>query len=75
MTHLRDLFNEIKWTKDIRLVEIWIIHRGAPGDKKRIKGKDIGDIHKSSFDVGSSSIPFHRVLTVVYDGDIIFQRQ
>ena len=74
MTHLRNLLNEIKWTKDLCKVELWYVHRGAPNDTKILSGKDIVRIEKSSLDTTTATIPYHRIFKIVYDGEIIFER-
>ena len=71
---LRELFNEIKWTKDWEKAEVWYVHRGAPNDTKIISGKEIVAIGKSFFDTATVSIPYHRVFKIVYEGKIIFER-
>jgi len=74
MPHLRDIINEIKWTKDIDKAEFWYIHRGALNDTKILLGKYITHIGKSSVQTEKSNIPYHRIFKVVYDGKIIFKR-
>jgi uncharacterized protein (UPF0248 family) len=74
MPHLRDVLNEIKWTKDLNKAELWYVHRGVPNDTKIISGKDIVNIGKSSIDTITATIPYHRIFKIVYDGTIIFQR-
>ena len=74
MPHLRDVLNEIKWTKDLNKVELWYAHRGAPNDTKVLSGKDIVRIGKSSIDTITATIPYHRIFKIVCDGTIIFQR-
>lgn len=74
MPHLRDVLNEIKWTKDLNKAELWYVHRGASNDTKIISGKDIVNIGKSSIDTITATIPYHRIFKIVYDGTIIFQR-
>lgn len=70
----RDKLNEIKWTKDLKKAEIWYIHRGAPNNTKIISGGDITNIGKSFFDTENSSIPYHRIIKIVYENEIIFIR-
>ncbi|MFW6121340.1 MAG: DUF504 domain-containing protein [Petrotogales bacterium] len=72
--NLRDILNEIKWTKDLGKAEIWYIHRGAPNDTKIISGQDIVNIGKSFFDTATASIPYHRVFKIIYEGEIVFER-
>ena len=74
MPHLREILNELKWTKDLDKAELWFIHRGAPNNTKIQSGKDIIRINKSSIDTDSVTIPYHRIFKIVYDGKIIFKR-
>ena len=71
----RNILNEIKWTKDLKKVEIWYIHRGALNDTKIISGRDIVDIGKSFFDTNNASIPYHRIIKIIYEKEILFSRK
>ena len=77
MTNPRDILNELKWKQDfdLRLAEIWYIHRGAPNDTKIISGEDIVNLEKSFMQTRSSMIPYHRIFKIVYKNDIIFKRK
>ena len=67
---LRDLLNKIIWDprEDRGNYEITFIHRGVPGNVKRISMSDVVRISKSwliYLDSGSEQpIPLHRVLHV-----------
>ena len=74
MPHLRQLLNEIKWTNDLKLVEIWYVHRGAPNDAMILLGKDIVTIGRSFLETSTVSIPYHRIFKIIYDHEIIFDR-
>ena len=74
MPHLRQLLNEIKWTNDLKLVEIWYVHRGAPNDTMILLGKDIATIGRSFLETSTASIPYHRIFKIIYDNEIIFDR-
>ena len=74
MPSIRDILNEIKWTKDLKKAEIWYVHRGVPNDTKIISGSEIIEIGKSFIDTTTATIPHHRVFKIVYDGKIIFER-
>lgn len=73
--NVRDVLNEIKWTKEIEKTEIWYVHRGAPNNTKVITGEDIKLIGKSFLDTPLASIPFHRIFKIKYDGEVIFERK
>jgi uncharacterized protein (UPF0248 family) len=74
MPHLRDILNEIKWTKDIQKVTIWYIHRGALHNRKTISGGEIIGIGKSFLETATASIPYHRITKILYDDETIFDR-
>ncbi|MCK5458804.1 MAG: DUF504 domain-containing protein [Thermoplasmatales archaeon] len=71
---IKEILNEIKWTKDINKVQLWHIHRGAINDTRILSGKDIVRIEKSSLDTITAAIPYHRVFKIAYDGKIVFER-
>jgi uncharacterized protein (UPF0248 family) len=73
----KEILNELKWhqVKDILKAEIWYIHRGAPDDTMIISGKDIINLTHSFMELAESSIPYHRIFKIVYDGKVIFQRK
>jgi uncharacterized protein (UPF0248 family) len=74
MPNIRDILNKIKWTKNLEKAEIWYLHRGAPEDMKKITGKEILHIGKSFLQTRTASIPFHRILKIVYEDTIMFKR-
>ena len=74
MPSVRDILNEIKWTKDLSKVTIWYTHRGALHDTKSITGEEIIDIGKSFLGTTTASIPYHRIIKIFYDGEIVFNR-
>jgi len=76
MPNPRDILNELKWKEncDLKLAEIWYVHRGAPNNTKIISGKDIVFLEKSFMQTTSAMIPYHRIFKIVYKNDIIFIR-
>jgi uncharacterized protein (UPF0248 family) len=74
MPHVRDILNEIKWTKDLKKVKIWYTHRGALHNTKIISGIEITDIGKSFLETTTASIPYHRITKIVYEDDTVFDR-
>lgn len=74
MPSLRDLLNEIKWTKDLEKLEIWYLHRGAPHDTKIITGAEIISLGRSFLETTSATIPYHRIIKIVYAGETLFDR-
>jgi len=74
MPNLRDLLNHIKWTQDLSKVQIWILHRGAPKDRLVIQGSEIVSIERSFLQTSTASIPFHRIVKILYEDTVVFQR-
>ena len=74
MPSLRNLLNEIKWTKDLQKIEIWYLHRGAPQNTKVITGAEIISLGRSFLETTSATIPYHRIIKVLYEGEILFDR-
>jgi uncharacterized protein (UPF0248 family) len=72
----RDVLNRVKWEKGLSLqdAEIVIIHRGAPGDRIKIPGKDVISIGHMFFETPEASIPLHRVTEIWYRGEEIFDK-
>ncbi len=74
MPYVRDILNEIKWTKDLRKVTIWYIHRGAVHNTKTVSGTEIAGIRRSFLETTTATIPYHRIIKIVYDKDTVFDR-
>ena len=53
----KDVLNKIRWTgnQDLTGVEIWVLHRGAPGDRKVIPGEEVRELEHSFFMVVSGA--------------------
>ena len=77
MSNPRDILNELKWKEkcDLKLAEVWYVHRGAPNDTKIISGIEIINLEKSFMETTTSMIPYHRIFKIVYKDEIIFQRK
>jgi hypothetical protein len=75
-TYPRDVLNRLKWEEgnDIKNAKIVILHRGAPDNRMAIPGKDIISIGHMFFDTPETSIPFHRILEIWYNGRKIFEK-
>ncbi len=74
MPNVRDILNKLKWTKDLRSVEILYLHRGAKNNIKSIAGSEIIDIGKSFLGTATATIPYHRILKILYNGSPVFDR-
>jgi len=74
MPNVRDILNEIKWTKNLEKVKIWYIHRGAFNNTKVISGMEITGIGRSFLETRTADIPYHRITKILYDDETIFDR-
>ena len=70
--------NKLKWTGRLEGCEIVILHRGAPDDKKVIKGSQLTEVKRGyfSFEAGGreTTIPNHRVLEIRLEGKPVWKR-
>ncbi|UCE38037.1 MAG: DUF504 domain-containing protein [Thermoplasmata archaeon] len=73
----REILNELKWREDRNLssTEIWYVHRGAANDTKIVSGGEILDLEHSFMILEDASIPYHRIFKIVYEGEVIFERE
>ena len=73
----RDVLNRLKWEKGYSLedAEITIVHRGAPDDRRTISGREVIKIGHTFFETTETSIPFHRVLEIKYNGETLFEKK
>jgi uncharacterized protein (UPF0248 family) len=74
MPFIRDVLNKIKWTKDLKKVTVWYVHRGAPHNMKMISGDEIVVIGRSFLETADTSIPYHRIIKVLYGNEVMFDR-
>jgi uncharacterized protein (UPF0248 family) len=76
-----ETLNRLKWTGKLDRCEITVLHRGAPGDRMVISGRDLTAVRKSCFYYrkGSSGrevlIPLHRVMEIRSGGEKIWERK
>ena len=77
MVYPRDVLNKLKWTEGESLEDatIWYIHRGAPGDIMAITGSRIRNLGQGFFEVDDSMIPYHRILRIEYQGEVVFDKE
>lgn len=74
MPNIRHILNEIKWTKDLKKITIWYIHRGVLNNTKIISGTEIINIGISFLETKTAIIPYHRIIKILNDDKIIFDR-
>jgi hypothetical protein len=77
MVYPREVLNAIKWRTDrnFNLTEIWYVHRGAPNDIKIISGKEIQKLTRDFFITKDATIPYHRIIKIIYDGQEVWGRK
>ena len=76
MNRIRDILNEIKWRKQYNSddLRIWYVHRGAPNDIKVISGSEVTSIQKTFLEIEDAMIPHHRIMKIMYNDIILFDR-
>ncbi len=73
----RDVLNAIKWKFSLSLetVEIYYIHRGAPGDVRKVKGEEVKEIGRHYLELEGASIPYHRILKITFRKKLVYERR
>ena len=76
MVYPREVLNRLRWTEGESLREaiVWYVHRGAPGNVKKIAGTCIISLGRGFFDTDEATIPYHRILRIDYNGRILFEK-
>lgn len=76
MRPAREVLNELRWRKgrDLGLAEIWITDRARPGGGRILMGTEIRDLGHRYFSTARATIPFYKIVKIVYDGRILFER-
>jgi uncharacterized protein len=54
-------------------VKVTYVHRGAPGDLTCVLGEDIVDLGRSFFSMLNGTVPYHRIIMIEKDGEVVFQ--
>ncbi len=74
MTYPRQVLNKMRWgTGGLNNVVVTYIHRGGPGDLAYVNGEAITELGRSFFLVGEAQIPYHRIVKIEKDGEMVFQ--
>lgn len=73
----RSLLNSVWWDSqyDFGFVEVFYSHRGAPGDMRSVRGRDVGLLGKSFMETKRGMIPYHRILKIVYKDRVLFEKK
>ncbi|AGB05378.1 hypothetical protein AciM339_1525 [Aciduliprofundum sp. MAR08-339] len=73
---VRKTLNEYKWRRDrdFNLIEVHYIDRLSSRGYSILHGSDIVDMGDKFIFTKNGMIPYHRVIRILYDGQIIFER-
>lgn len=73
----REVLNELRWRPgyDLTRAEIWIADRRRPEGARVLSGADIVELGHRYFTTARATIPFYKVLRVVCDGRVLFERR
>ncbi|MEM2128100.1 MAG: RNA repair domain-containing protein [Candidatus Methanosuratincola sp.] len=81
MATIREMLNKIKWSSGGGLggYGIVIVHRGSPGNRRVIRGEDVTDIAPRALICSEGGeevvIPYHRVVALIRDGRVVWNRR
>ena len=72
-----EILNKVKWDErmDFDQLEVVYLHRGAPDDLKMISGREIVNIGTSFLSLKEAEIPHHRIVKILYEGEVLFERK
>jgi len=73
---VRKILNEYKWRedRDFSLIEVHYIDRLNPQGYAVLKGDDIVDMGSKFIFTKKGMIPYHRVIRILYNGEIIYEK-
>ncbi|MEG3055188.1 MAG: DUF504 domain-containing protein [Methanoculleus sp.] len=64
---------------DFSRVRVEYINRGAPGDRSAVQGDQIRALDAWYIEVDAgvrvACIPYHRILRILYDDDVVWERK
>jgi uncharacterized protein (UPF0248 family) len=60
---------------DFDQLDVVYLHRGAPDDLKTISGREIVNIGTSFLSLNEAEIPYHRIIKILYEGEVLFERK
>ncbi len=76
----REVLNELKWggRDELGSARVTIVHRGAPGDRRVVKGEEIIELGHGFMLVkspeGEVYIPYHRVRIIEAGGMVKYEK-
>lgn len=75
----KEVLDKYKWHPDLDLNDLKIVieHRGAPDDKKIIEGRKVFELDSGFMKIKGTyrevKIPYHRIIKIVEDGEVIWE--
>lgn len=64
----------MRWGADgLNNVVVTYVHRGGPDDLASVNGEAITELGRSFFTFGEGQIPYHRIVKIEKDGEVVFQ--
>ena len=82
-TTLRDLLNRARWRDgDLHALEICLLHRGAPDDRRVVSGARVVEVRAGGVELAPDTgdgetqfVPYHRFLSIrIADGDVVWDK-
>jgi hypothetical protein len=76
----RQILSKLRWHPefDLQKAKVTIVHRGAPGDARVIKGDDIKELGPAFMRVvapeGEVEIPYHRILRIEARRQVLWRK-
>ncbi len=73
---VRKTLNKYKWSPntDFSLIEVHYVDRLSPRGYSVIRGDDIVELGTMFIFTKNGMIPYHRVIRILYDGKVVFER-
>ncbi len=77
MRTAREILNELRWRtgRDLARAEIWVADRTRPEGGRVLSGSEIRDLEHRYFSTAHATIPYYKIVKIVYDGRAIFERR
>ena len=72
----REILNELRWRKglDLSRAEIWVADRTQPGGGRILSGAEVVGLDHRYFRAGRATIPYYKIVKIVYGGRVVFER-
>ncbi len=73
----REVLNEIRWREgmDLRRAELYYADRVRAEGYRIIEGECIRELGRGYFTVEDGMLPYYKILKILYEGEVIFERE